>query len=249
MQRRKAFYILTIPVMTAGLLLSTAPANAGTPPTARTDSNPKPVAGLTVGAGYVIVNPASAVTNGDSTFYPTGKIGSDTLIVIPNPDGSLPGGLTRATMPAFVAKLNAQGSGAAAINLGVAASSAPASSSAQATPQSSGTYPHAYIAGSASSWGTTYTGNNEAGGSSDVRIYYSWNTQSETSAVVPGEGRGYYTGYQGSVYGIYSAWYQFGSAKADEDGSGSVPWGKVLSYTEFRAKCAGASVCGGYWAP
>lgn len=66
--------------------------------------NPVPVQAPTAAdsgsGGYVIVHPTE--TSG-GTFYPTGSIDSDTTVVIAEPDGSLPGGLTEDQIAALIA--------------------------------------------------------------------------------------------------------------------------------------------------
>lgn len=57
--------------------------------------------------GYIIVGHEDAIRADAGTFYPTGKISEDTLVVIANPDGSLPGGLTEASLQFAVSQRGA----------------------------------------------------------------------------------------------------------------------------------------------
>lgn len=54
--------------------------------------------------GYLIVDPSQAVSTTEGLFYPTGPIDDSTLVMIPNPDGSLPGGLTSQKLDAMTSR-------------------------------------------------------------------------------------------------------------------------------------------------
>jgi len=101
-RRTKITLIAATPLAVAALLLGTAPANAQ--PAAPSAAPP----GVTVGDGYVIVNPSSAVQTDDGTFYPTGPVSDDTLIVIPDSAGNLPNGLTTSGIKSAVAQIRTE---------------------------------------------------------------------------------------------------------------------------------------------
>ncbi len=52
---------------------------------------------------YVIVDPRNAVSTSEGTFYPTGPLDDDTVVVVANDDGTLPGGLSEARLGELLA--------------------------------------------------------------------------------------------------------------------------------------------------
>ncbi|MCL2735090.1 MAG: hypothetical protein FWD75_00470 [Propionibacteriaceae bacterium] len=58
--------------------------------------------------GYVIVNEATGQQVGGATFYPTGPLAPDTLVVVAEADGSLPGGITESQLKDMVAQRRAE---------------------------------------------------------------------------------------------------------------------------------------------
>lgn len=248
MQKRKAIPILTVPFVAAALLLSAGPATAAT-------SSAKPL--TTVGDGYVVANPAAGVKiDSSTTFYPTGPLDSGTVVVIPNADGSLPGGLTTTKLKALFAATKAQGPAQAeALGFSVAndsgivspATSGPKATSAAVTPFASSS--HAYGAASATEWSRPYTGGNIIGTTASTKVIYSFSVNAGSSQINVGLGRGYYTGYNGSVFGTYSKYYNLGSADSNTAGRFAVPWGNTIGTTSFEAKCARYIPCGGYFSP
>ncbi len=60
-----------------------------------------------------------------------------------------------------------------------------------------------------------------------------------------GQGIGYYQGYYGSTFGVWSQWYDLGNS----DGGGAfVPWGQVIANEQFKAMCAQTFFCwGNFW--
>lgn len=55
-------------------------------------------------AGYIIVNGSDADPGAGGMFYPTGPIAPETLVVIANADGSLPGGMTEQELQERIAQ-------------------------------------------------------------------------------------------------------------------------------------------------
>ena len=60
--------------------------------------------------GYIIVYPGDAIASSDAVFLETGPISRDTLVVVAEPDGSLPGGMTEADVAELVAQRRADAS-------------------------------------------------------------------------------------------------------------------------------------------
>ncbi len=97
--------LLTAPLVVAVLMLSVTPVSARP---AMSSPHHLATSTTTTGVGYIVVNPSKKVTRGDATFYPTGPLSADTLVVIANQDGSLPNGLTLTSLKTMVAKIRAQ---------------------------------------------------------------------------------------------------------------------------------------------
>lgn len=61
-------------------------------------------ASVVAGPGYVVLDPgASGVVAPDGTFLPTGDLPEGTLVVVREPDGSLPGGISLAELEELLA--------------------------------------------------------------------------------------------------------------------------------------------------
>jgi len=99
MKKSMIISLVVAPILTATSLAGVTPAAAQI--AAAAPSQKSTESGLVFGEGYVIVDPNSAVQFDGATFYPTGPISDDTLVVIPGAAGSLPGGLTVAPIPAL----------------------------------------------------------------------------------------------------------------------------------------------------
>lgn len=220
MQRRKALIILAAPLVAAALLVGAAPAGAAV-------STPTPT------GGYVIVNPSAAVHNADGrTFYPTGPVSDDTLVVIPQPDGTLPNGLTKAKLDAMQAQAKSEGTTVVAqLEKQAALLAAPTK--------------YGYGATSVD-WSPAVNGASKIGLTEATRITYSFEAAWGTSQQNAGRGIGYYKGYNGGSFGTWSAWYGLGSAGTGGH-SQDVPWGNVAAVMQFSAKCATSTGCSGYF--
>ncbi|QIS44400.1 hypothetical protein [Clavibacter capsici] len=185
--------------------------------------------------GYLIVDPSQAVSTAEGLFYPTGPIDDSTLVVIPNPDGSLPGGLTREKLDAMTSR--------------TAADSDAGDSSARAATEQDGEditpdSGHTYFAYSSIDWSTPTEGDYVVGFSDETRTDYTFDVFSDGEMNF-GQGLGYYRGYNGSTIGIQLAWYGLGYADKTHHGGASVPWGDVAASTQFRAKCGTGPTCTG----
>ena len=222
LQRRKVLAILTSPALVAGLiLLGGGPASAA-------------VQGDIATSGYVIVHPSDGIiVDGDRTFYPTGPLSSDTLVVMAEPDGSLPGGITKAQLDHVVAQRELVGSSSAsggAIAAGVSMN-------------------NKYEGWSSVNWSQAFIGASIIGLNDSTVLYYTFDVNAFTSQTNAGQGLGYYKGYNGSTFGVWAQWYGLGSATPTTTRQTSVPWGNVAATAQFKVKCATTTVCGGHWAP
>lgn len=220
-KKKKTMLAAFVVPMTAALLTAGAlPANAVTPSSDH--------------GGYVVVDPAAAQVTDEGVFYPTGKIGADTVVVVPEADGSLPNGLTTSKLqqlygPRVALPASARGDSEVA--------------SQRATAAAASNY--AYLASSASSWSRSFAGPNIIGADAAVTVKYRFTVASSTAQTNAGQGLGYYRGYNGSQFGTWSKWYNLGVADTRTPGSTRVPWGNVSAQTMFRAKCGTSTICSG----
>lgn len=176
---------------------------------------------------YVIVGPDDAVQVGSATFYPTGPIDDDTLVVILDDHGNLPGGISVAQLDRIVAARAAGDE--AALNREMKSLESPI------TPMVVGIQWGAPIG---MVWGATAKGRTGLAGTTDsVRVRYTFGVTPSTNQQAVGRGIGYYMGYNGSEFGKWRAWYGLGAAAtASKDGTGTVPWGNTLAVSEFQGK-------------
>lgn len=228
MQKPKIRPVLAMPIVLGAMALTVSPVAA-----AVSNDNSSPA--------YVIVSESVGIAraNGD-TFYPTGPIGEDTLVVISEPDGTLPNGLTIDKLQAF-AEMPASERAVAAQSL-LDTGETMQTDQQDAMAPSATTY--AYAAASSTAWSRTYTGGSVIGTSDKAKVQYNFWAANFTSQRNVAQGRGYYRGYNGSQFGVWAKWYALGSATS-AGGGGSVPWGNVASKKAIMAKCATTTVCGG----
>jgi hypothetical protein len=226
-------------VIAIALLMASAPASSAVETGAAGPTEVKTATKLDESTGYVIIDRAKGVKKGDATFYPTGPISADTMVVITEPDGSLPNGLT-------VAQLDTIAAGRAAAKSSNSATSGLSSNisvTASGTVTLLGTW--GYSANS-TGW-TVATGGTNIGWNDSARVGYAWTVQQGTSQNNAGSGLGYYRGYLGSTFGTWSQWYGLGYATSDAAGYGTVPWGSVTATMQFRARCGSSTICSGLW--
>lgn len=184
------------------------------------------------GPGYVVVQPSDAVHTKTGTFYPTGPIDSDTVIVIAESDGSLPSGLSDDELSQIVAAMRAGDATAArlAVGPGTQISGAPNPSASSAAARLTKYQWSAPPLG----WGSPVYGNNIIGWNDSARITYAFGVTAGTNQQALGHGLGYYRGYNGSDFGVWSKWYAVGTATGSSEGHGSVPWGNVIGRARFK---------------
>lgn len=207
----------------------------GSPQERRSDVAAAAPNGVTAGDGYVIVNPAAAVTKGQATFYATGPISSDTLVVIPDRTGALPGGLSRANLAKAVAQMRSTGKLPPSLGGSPQLKAFPAASQFYAWAASSAGFSRNFQGGSI--WGMSWS----------TKALYGFNTAPGFNQAVTGLGKGHYQGYNGSLFGVWTTYYSLGIA--DDSGSAVfVPWGYVADNEGFEGKCVISTVCfGNFW--
>lgn len=185
--------------------------------------------------GYIIVGSDIAESVDGATFYPTGPISSDTLVVIADSDGSLPGGLTEKALQSLVAEQRAG-------NITTSTTEISSQAATDVAPMADqNTAWHA----TSSSWSQAFTGGSVIGWDSTATIAYTFNTESNTGAKASGNGKGYYVGYNGSEFGTWSKWYFVGITDSSGVTSGTIPWGNVVANKQFKAICTMTYSCAG----
>ena len=224
--------------LAAGAMLVAEPALAYTPNTHDTSvkasaswlkKDPVAVAKEADEAGYIVVPASDSFPYEGGTMYPTGPISEDTLVVIQNPDGSLPGGLTKSSLEAHVA----------AVRSGQVVAS---KTEGQATPMTSMIWNPSAGGG----WGSAVNVGSLIGWDAGARAGYSYSTYANTAA--SGNGLGYEYKCTSSTYcGQVSAYYFVGFADQSNNywSQGSAPWGHVAANRMFMGRCTQTIVCGG----
>ncbi|OJU41224.1 MAG: hypothetical protein BGN97_15895 [Microbacterium sp. 69-10] len=200
--------------------------------------DPVRVAKAADAAGYIIVPAADAFPYEGGTMYPTGPISADTLVVIQNPDGSLPDGLSVPAIEAAVAAKRQGGDPAAAA---AAVAAAKPQGVSPALTAAVGWYP-----GANGGWSRAFTVGSLIGWDKTARAGYSYSTYIYTDA--SGNGLGYEYKCVSSTYcGQVSAYYWVGFAdyRTGYISGGSVPWGNVAANRMFMGRCVSVYTCGG----
>ncbi len=182
--------------------------------------------------GYIVVDSAQGEPVGDAVFYPTGPIAADTLVVIADAGGTLPNGLTQASLDSLVAQKRAGAITGSSTEVAAPAEAQRAASS--------------YYAWSASSsgWSQGFNGGSLIGWDDTARASYYFYTAAGFNQRASGNGLGYYRGYNGSTFGTWSQWYYVGIAGSGGAGA-TTPWGNVAATKQFRALCTQTTVCWG----
>jgi hypothetical protein len=182
--------------------------------------------------GYIVVTPGDAIKTSLGVFYPTGEIRDDTIVVIADSDGSLPGNLTEAELKS-------------AASLRAPSEDSPSVRTDDVTVGSTTARLAGAYSANSTGWSSPYNGGSLIGFDAASRAGYYFNVLPGTSQVNAGSGLGYYRGYLGSVFGTWSAWYNLGTAADGTPKFATVPWGNVAATTKFRARCSTTSLCGG----
>lgn len=219
------------------MLVVALSAVATAPATASAGASPKSVAAVPSvihGNGYVIVRSSDGVKSKDGTFIATGAVDANTMIVIANADGSLPGGVTEEQIAQIAAQRAAGGSQTAAL------------SSTNSTAAATSSLLNTYTA-NAANWTGELQSIQSLAGSPGFQKGYTFVVCGACNQTNSGQGLGYYQGYNGSTFGVWAKWYGLNAAWSGHTGGGSVPWGNVWAYPKFKAKCATTPVCSGEW--
>ena len=190
-----------------------------------------PVAG--VGDHIFVVNThaAGVVHKPDgSTFYPTGQLPPGTLLVIPDESGALPGDMSLSEIKASAASAQANGGHAMARSTSSGPNTTSVAPMSALCPDVS--YSALYNTWSApNSWSCGYIGTNWT-----VQAPYWFVVGVGTNQYAAGQGLGFYQGYNGTTFGVWSAWYFLGTADGNTPGGLSVPWGYVAATPQFKAE-------------
>lgn len=202
------------------------------------------------GNGYVIVNPKSSATvhlPDGRTFMPTGEISPETLVVITDPDGSLPGSMTQTDLTTMVAEQRTKRANNQAVaDQATLLSAQPAKSTKKSDTEFTTMGQRSYSVGY--SW-NQFSGSSQIGMTDSTRLYYWHSVTQGTQQWVEGQGLGYYRGYNGGTFGTWSAFYAMGTAKSGANGGASIPWGNTAAVTQFRARSLNSPIAGGFWGP
>ena len=215
--RRHSAVILVSASILAISALAGPAANAASGPNA----GPANTSSVVRGNGFIVVDPngPGVVHQGDATFIPTGPLDANTRIVVKNDDGTLPGGQTLSGLS------NSATSGI--------------------TPM--------YWCGSFSYMSAPYTwtaplvSQCALFGSPGLQLSYTFTVTAETNQMAEAQGLGFYTGYNGSEFGVWQQWYNLGTADSTSLGGWTVPWGNVEAYPKFRARSLMPSYAIGFW--
>jgi hypothetical protein len=175
---------------------------------------------------YVIAYPSITTRDGMATFYPTGPIDPETVVVIAEADGTLPGGMTESQVADKIALMK------------------------QATPASepmvmevpSARASTGWIGGGGCQWGPVAHQNGPSiAGDGNTRVTYTW--WQDTGRGSNGRAQGFYRGYYGSDMGIWEKWYDMGSTTPQASAlvRGRVPWQGVWAVPKFQGQ---STVCG-----
>lgn len=174
------------------------------------------------------------------TFYPTGLIDETTQVIIPDASGQLPGGLSHSMAKEILAT---QG------DVALLASVASAQARSLLTVSPAGKSSLAWSAAFCCRWATYAHPTSFAGSDESSRMRYWFGVQPSTQQWACTQGRGYYRGYSGSEFGVWSKWYNTGCAKSGHASKKTyVPWGYVWANPKmkFQSQHFGA-IATGLW--
>jgi hypothetical protein len=206
--------LMVVTLGATGALLVSGSANAS-----QTTDGSAGSAAVAKNPEVVFVAPASSSTatsfstarsSDGATFYPTGPIGTDTLVVMP--DIYEAAGLTYKD----VAQIHTL------VGMKEALSANSATTCGATVTGIYGTW-SSPVSSSCSVWGTDWS----------VHVYYSWNVATGTYQSAAAMGLGFYQGYNGSQFGVWSQYYGLGVGAS---GGASVPWGNVASHPKVKAQ-------------
>lgn len=177
----------------------------------------------------IIVDPegSGVVRRGDATFYPTGPIGQDDVVVILDDKGKIPGGASIAALREWIAS-GREGP-------------APSTSGEVVETRNRMVIPLAGCGGVSYAaapyvWSREYSYcSSIAGATASTRVSYVFSVTDGSNQEASGLGQGWYQGYNGSQFGVWSAWYGLGIADGASNTGALVPWGNVWAVPKFKA--------------
>lgn len=215
-------------VIAAVLTLAWVQAPAMASPSA---APPKPQ--VQTGKGYVKVKESSGVRVGSGTFYALPEGSKNDLIIVTDDAGNIPGGVTAEQLVAIAQS----GSQAAA----------PVASSGKAIGTQAVALANFYnYSALPYTWTPAYSGTYVMGASGARWIYW-FSVTSGSNQSAAGQGQGWYRGYNGGSFGVWSYWYGLGVATDGSNGGGNVPWDGVAAYAKFKAYSNVNHLAAGYW--
>lgn len=183
----------------------------------------------------VVIADDGATQPDGRTFYRTGKIHSDTLVVIPGADGLLPGGITRSAGGEI---LLSEGSDALVreIDASLGDVSIMAAWRNWSAPIGSGWAMYEHRVGF-------------AGDDWDRKLDYSFSVTNGTTQWACTKGRGYRRGYLGGEFGVWEEWYNTGCRQGSSgQTTNTVPWGYILSLPAMRFQSQHSwAIAAGQW--
>ena len=146
-------------------------------------------------------------------FFETGVVSDSTLIIIPEADGSLPGGMTAQEIQQHALS---------------ARSGQPSTVTQRSSWRTYSAAPYA--------WSFEYSGTNIFGSSWETRVSYGFTVTEGTNQMACGQGLTYYRGYNGSSFGVWSKWVGLGCAVSNSPSWGGGSWGNVAATAKFKAQ-------------
>lgn len=229
-------------VIAAGALAvtSTSMAAASTAPADRESDS------VSARTAYVVVDPAEAVmANDGAVFYPTGKIDSDTLVIVPDSAGTV-GGMPVEELAAIL-----DAGGAEALQQSFAGSQQLEMHGALPEAGDGGVAPAAdamTFAAPPMGYSPLYQHTTSFWGLNDsTQIHYGFGVTPGSNQAACATGRGYYRGYNGSEFGVWARMYGLGCASGGGTSGASLPWGNVISLPAFQARSTTIHMAAGSW--
>ncbi|GAA2517391.1 hypothetical protein GCM10010407_03640 [Rarobacter incanus] len=219
------------------------------------------------GDGYVVLYPDS-----EGFYEPSAEFGSaaaeqskllnvndrdaDPFVVLAEADGSLPSGMTIQDIETIVLAKRTGNFGDAieiADNLGATLLSSDESgrtvelTSSSDIPSTAAKANVRTWAALANAWSPSYEGDTIIGVDWGVKIAYTFTVTEGSNQGAAGRGYGYYRGYNGSVFGTWSQYYNLGSAFSNTATTKAVPWGNVAGKARFKATSLASIYAAGKW--
>lgn len=203
-------------VLASELALPAAASAASTSATA--------AAPTTTGQGIFVLGSPSTRTPEGTQFYAIPDEYRDALVIAPDVAADLhlpPGPVPNSDVPEVTAKV-------AAVEEVSRKSGSKSPASSFTTMDASST---SFTYGPGTAWLGPYQRNTARAGC--CYHYYSWYVDPSINTDACLQGQGWYTGYNGGSFGLWSGWYSLGCGKS---GGATVPWDNVSSYPKVMAR-------------